>query len=602
MNSYFTSWTQKIAKGMLPLACMLSVGSMFGANTAFTSYATNTTSEAAVFLNSDDHLSGADAPNEIAGTVFRDYNANGVQDGADPGIAGVSVAAFDDNDPPGTPTATATSGANGAYLLTGLTPGAKYRLEFSWLDNKLQPGAAGGTSVQIATAGATGVNMGLTNPNEYCQDNPKIVTSCYLEGPNTGNGGDVLIAMNFNTPVTPVGHEATGAQIGTTYGLAYQRSSDIMFAAAFQKRFSGFGPGGPGAIYRSNAPTNNATNGSVFLDLNALFGSPVAGTDPHVWTLSGGEYTDNPSFNEVGRMSFGDLEISEDELSLYVINLKDRSLYIIPLGTDPTNPVAPTLSSEVTVVPLADPGSPLPDLPAGVDNAEIIPFGLKVKDGLLYIGFVGNGTPLVGFVYAYDPIGNTFTKVLEFPLDFNRGCAFAYPGSCKGPAKWNPWISSYPGSFPVTDGFEIGYPQPMMTDIEFDVNGNMLIGMRDRWGEQGGFNARNNPGNSNLSAHDAFGDILKAPYSGGAWTLNVADFTDNTLSFGTSGSGEPTWNGDFYFGGGYLHEETAMGGLGVLLNTNQVAMPSMDPLVNAFSNGVTGLMPVPALLFELRKS
>ena len=204
----------------------------------------------------------------------------------------------------------------------------------------------------MATAGACGNNLGLNNPGEYCQDNPKLVTSCYLEGPNIGNNGDVLIAMNFNTPVGSPTHESTGSQIGTTYGLAYQPSSDIMFAAAFQKRFSGYGPNGPGAIYKITNPTNNVASGTLFLDLNALFGSPVAGTDPHVWTLTSGEYTDNPSFDAVGRVSFGDIDISEDELTLYAINLKDRSLYIIPLGTDPTNPVAPTLSSEVTVVPL----------------------------------------------------------------------------------------------------------------------------------------------------------------------------------------------------------------------------------------------------------
>ena len=196
MKSYSTSWTQKIAKGLLSLACVVSVSTAFAVGSFSENKIFNSTYTAA-----EDLPPCTGAPTEIGGTVFRDYNADGTQNGAEPGISGITVRAFDNDDPPGTPTATTTSAADGTYLLTGLSAGVKYRLEFTWTDNKLQPGAAGGTSVQVATAGACGNNLGLNNPGEYCQDNPKLVTSCYLEGPNIGNNGDVLIAMNFNTPV-----------------------------------------------------------------------------------------------------------------------------------------------------------------------------------------------------------------------------------------------------------------------------------------------------------------------------------------------------------------------------------------------------------------
>ena len=83
----------------------------------------------------------------ITGTVYRDLNANGTRQTAgsftEPGVTGVTVKAFDDDDPIATPTATATTISGGTYTLSGLTSGKKYRLEFSWSDNLMFPGASG---------------------------------------------------------------------------------------------------------------------------------------------------------------------------------------------------------------------------------------------------------------------------------------------------------------------------------------------------------------------------------------------------------------------------------------------------------------------------
>ncbi|OQX02947.1 MAG: hypothetical protein BWK73_41060, partial [Thiothrix lacustris] len=95
---------------------------------------------------------------DISGKAFRDFNANGTFDtGAsfnEVGAAGVTVKAFAAADPASTPSATATSGADGTYTLTGLTGGADYRLEYSWAESWLKPGAADGTSVQFVKDGA----------------------------------------------------------------------------------------------------------------------------------------------------------------------------------------------------------------------------------------------------------------------------------------------------------------------------------------------------------------------------------------------------------------------------------------------------------------
>ncbi|NJK83395.1 MAG: hypothetical protein HC912_05835, partial [Saprospiraceae bacterium] len=108
-------------------------------------------------------------------------------------------------------------------------------------------GANNGTSVQIATASTCTLDFGVLNNTTFCS-NPQIVTNCYDRfGLTTPQ--DVLVSIDFQAPST-INHESQNSQIGATYGLAYQQSSKTMFAAAFMKRFSPFGPNGPGAIYQ----------------------------------------------------------------------------------------------------------------------------------------------------------------------------------------------------------------------------------------------------------------------------------------------------------------------------------------------------------------
>ncbi|QLQ32977.1 MAG: hypothetical protein HZT40_16805 [Candidatus Thiothrix singaporensis] len=82
---------------------------------------------------------------DISGKTFRDFNANGAFDSSaafhEVGVAGITVKAFD---AAGVQAATATSAADGSYTLAGLNSGADYRLEFSWPENWLKAGAAGG--------------------------------------------------------------------------------------------------------------------------------------------------------------------------------------------------------------------------------------------------------------------------------------------------------------------------------------------------------------------------------------------------------------------------------------------------------------------------
>ena len=134
------------------------------------------------------------AASDVTGTVFRDYNGNGVRDNAqgvnpslaaDRGVAGVTVRGFGED---GTLCDTRTSDATGAYTLQmSNCNGAKFRVEFSGLPdgfNPTQVGTDSKTTTQFVPAGGA-ANLGVYQPADFCQNNPiliyrRIWSKCYV--------------------------------------------------------------------------------------------------------------------------------------------------------------------------------------------------------------------------------------------------------------------------------------------------------------------------------------------------------------------------------------------------------------------------------------
>jgi len=549
----------------------------------------------------------------IGGRIFRDVDHNGLYDVTiDVPVPNVLVSVYSDTGLVGT----TTSSADGDYLFqsASMTVGTEYRVEFTGYPGYLQtatvaPGTY--TSVQFFTPNVCNIDFGLVDPYEYVGPAPSLVLPCYLEGDNVGNAGDALVSIDFDNPST-ISHESQGLQIGTTFGVAYSRQSELVFVSAFMKRFAGFASGTTGSIYAVNDPTDGNYSGSLFVDLNTLFGSNVAGDNVHVFPAVG-DIFDDAAFNAATRSSLGDMDATSDGDTLWVVNLYDRSLYGIPLGNDPTNPVAPANSSEVHVVPMV---GNLPGIPAGVSDNEIRPFGLKYNRGQLYVGVVTNGedsdvSTMFGLAYRFDSSTGNFTKVLEFPLNYDRGCALGFIVSpyneCNGGflANWNPWINDTILPVPVSvpgyaTSWDQAHPQPIFADIEFDADNNMLVGLRDRFGDQMGYNSFGpynqpmyGPDTTVLGAfanfNDAFGDMLRATPNGTGWSINITDFTDPTKSgpSTTPTNTEPFFGEDYYAGSDNTnHEEIIMGSMAVIPGTNIVAVTSVDPDGEPFSNGV----------------
>ena len=107
------------------------------------------------------------ATEQIGGFVYEDINNNGIQDTREGGIAGTSVAIYDDNGQVGSAVIT---DENGEYNFTGLTASNLYRIEFI-IPQILKEGAYGEasqTNVQFVEAGTCDVNLGVIDPHHYC--------------------------------------------------------------------------------------------------------------------------------------------------------------------------------------------------------------------------------------------------------------------------------------------------------------------------------------------------------------------------------------------------------------------------------------------------
>lgn len=120
---------------------------------------------------------------------------------ADFGLAGVTVKAFNASGiQVGT---TQYTDANGNYSIA-VTAGTQVRIEFSGFPSGFYSGpygTASGTAVQFTTGGTSGVNLGVNDPDNYCQDNPKVYTPVWTNGNPLGGGNAGETCGLFSTTI-----------------------------------------------------------------------------------------------------------------------------------------------------------------------------------------------------------------------------------------------------------------------------------------------------------------------------------------------------------------------------------------------------------------
>ena len=579
---------------------------------------------------------GQVAQAQVTGTVYRDFNANGVRETpGEIGIGGVTVTLYNvSGGVVGTAVSSTVAATQGTYSIALASTGL-YRVQFSTLPSGYYEAprsttvTGGMTGVQFlnATTTAATINYGINYPADYCQANPNFIVPCYVNGDPTST----TIGMQLAVVALPYSTTGTGStetnvtpqgQVGTVYGVAYQRVSKATFTSAFVKRHSGLGPGGAGAIYITKPGTGTVSTTFVTLPIAA---SAAIGTNAARGLPSNSSTTnqDPTSYSLVGKSGLGDLDISEDGTELYTVNLSDRKLYKIPI-VNPTS-VNPTAGTPVSYT------LPAPASQTALAGSIFRPFAVKYYRGKVYVGGVntneavsptsntvnyGTGstatpnlvtrdtTGIRAIVYEFDPGTGTFSTsaVLAFSLTFRKGADNNDKAGADRADYWLPWSDVLPGTTSVPTRFarvpgggdqSASYPQPWLTGIEFDVDGSMILSIRDRLGDQlGNNNLGPVTGDANLYRAIAPGDIMRAGKCTpglNKWTIEYnAAVCSGTATAGKN-NGQGVGGGEYYYADAIYgtftsgtvvapnHTEMSQGGLALFPGSGEVASIVIDP-------------------------
>jgi hypothetical protein len=324
----------------------------------------------------------------------------------------------------------------------------------------------------------------------------------------------------------PAAQAQIGA-LGAVYGLAHASGRNPAaagtpgaiartFVAAFTKRGTRFGPLGPGGIYtyaerypdsasdpRTTRPyllvpgvVQGPGNGpapaypgdgslAMYPDQTtaATYNAGRGGIHTPFSSISGWNETDPTVIGHVGRSGLGDIDLDPDERLLYVVNLRDKHIY--QFDTWSTAP-------QYTLRQLPH----FPGLAAGTAcgaSTDAQPFALHVTRAWLYLGVTctaastQNPADLRLRVWRYDRSRDTASALMgaweATPALMINLADYAVQrsyGSSRAMA-WRPWTSAVPCG--VAFGGHYLCPQPLLTDIEFDEQGIMLLGLRDRFGD-----------------------------------------------------------------------------------------------------------------------
>ncbi len=544
----------------------------------------------------------------ITGTVFKDADADGIADTAEVGLPGIVISAFDASgmmvsqtascgtfavsipaNPPSIPSAInipSCALANiGQYTLNGLTVATQYRLETTLLDPLLFSSANGVDAVRFATDGDSNVRFGVNYPEDYCQNNPRIIAGCYvidLTQPTLAAPYDpasvepLIVSWPYNTRFT----SATNAQVhtgsytddadygdfGHVFGVAIHRPTLQAFFSGIASPQWDFGSGGIGAIYTADYSGAGDTfvpgSTSVFADLAPL--TNLTNQTPVTMGV----------LDRFGEQGLGGIEISDDGATMWAINMGAGSLLEIDIG----NPAVAPIAADVNEIAISG---------AGCVNGTFRPSALALHRGNVFIGGIcdassGTLANLTAVVLEYD--GLTFTSRMSEVLDFNVNQIFPEPSF-----QMAPWSNA---NAPLA-------PQPVMTDLVFDDNEGIIIGIMPRvvynfFAQTAGIMLRADP--------DGMGNfVLESAGSSGPYTTTAE--TNWAGSGFTPANPEPLNEGpgdDYFFENGIFsgafqappfsppgsatyHPVLFSAGITVVPGTGEVAAGYTDPLsINSF--------------------
>lgn len=577
---------------------------------------------------------------EISGTVFEDFNYNGIYDnGEHLGVKGMPVTATDSLNN----SFSAVTDATGAYTIAGLSANRTYRIEFIFPDSLAwaKPtffNGDNGTTVQFLQAGNC-ANLGVASPQDYCQENPDVALACYLNGSGAGRSDEGFITFKYNNSGIPAKHGGTAPnpaiiasidQLGSAWGAAYDAKVGNLYVGAFLKRHVGFSEDA-GSIFvfdKNPSPTFNghftlvgttANNTGQLIDLGTINRSNVTGS---IAAGAAGDFQlsndptepnrDLDAFGKMGKMSFGDLEM-DDAGFLWVVKLTDRkeSLLKIDISNGVPTDGSSLGGSLVEEYFLSD----FNELPT-CTNGKFRPWAITFEKGVGYLGGICSGenggtiSDVEAFVFSFDPtqITSGFQQILNFDLDYVREPNISVRsvtnqfGAFTRSGDWSPWIDNWNDLDNTFYNWSIDgpHPQPILSNIEFANNGDMVIGLMDRFSQQGGGeNFVAISGSNDLFTAVATGDILHFCKISTGYTLEgsagCADADPGNLYEHSSGADGVNNSGEYYFqddffkliddpGGNDIevaHYEISLGPIAISKAQQEVISVVFDPINGA---------------------
>jgi hypothetical protein len=506
---------------------------------------------------------------QVSGKVFQDFDVNGkfdkTQTFQDKAQSGILVEAYNAQNEL---LSSEKTDSEGNYTLN-IPKGQKVRLVFSKLPESFVASQKG--LVRFVKSPSSNIDLGLYNPERFSEANPLVAIALYTNvNPADSIGKDstmALVAVPYQKyqdgQKSEVINLAKGSEIGAIWGLAFQRKEQKIYSSAIAKRHSAYGNLGTGGIYVTNLKERKT---KPFINLQDFDIQTGENTHINLKTDSTGSSVDALIYKQIGKVSLGGLDISEDGKTLYVMNLYDRNLYAITnLNTTPS----------IEKIELPNPK---------YKGGEYRPFAVKCYDHKVYIGMVCDAEKsqreedLKATVFEYNPFNKDFSKVLEIPLNYKRG--FATYGSTV--SKWNPWTDDFSKTILANNPSTVIYPQPILADIEFDTDGSMVLGLMDRFGHQVGAGQPDPTGTANY-AGTAAGDILRC-FRRKVQKFDLeANATIGKIATDGAGNEQGPNGGEFYFQeqfsaeGLSLHEESGAGGLALIHGSNTVINTVHEP-------------------------
>lgn len=544
---------------------------------------------------------------ETGGTVWLDFDFNGIKDATETtGVPSVTVTAYSCSS--GTALATATTNSAGQYSFGTIAAGSfPIRVELTAYPSYLYPtfnGTDGRTTVQFIAAAECAVDFGLLDPADYCQANPTLYLSCYDDGDVTGSSsaGPAIVSTPYDLDGAKT-TVATFGNVGSVWGAAYQRTGSRLYNSAFLKRNSGL-KNGLSAIFMTKLSPNSFLGNFTLQGVNGIdFGSVTRVYDPsntiesanpnEIFNAADG--LDMDAFVKIGKVGIGDMDIFRDSL-LMLVNLNTKSIVTVNVSNPallPTNGTAAP-SGLVSEYPLTFPNS--------CTNGQMRPFALDIEKGVGYLGAICDGSTgtqsdLVAFVYTFDPknIGAGLTLVFSMPLNYARDRKAYFSPTQDDDGRWDTWKDSWAAMSTYNDPAYYGIIDnaPILSDIDFDLQGNMVLGFSDRIAHQ--LN-KLVPQSSPLVTDKetgvfAGGDLIKVCNISGTFVLEGdagctrsdtnpnAFLFDDKVTAGTANVPEFFYNDFFDQGstGAFGHGETELGSIVIKPGTMEVVSATYDP-------------------------